>query len=271
MSQILARVEQNLPLTQIQVIDAHAHIGLSVWNYIPYPTAEDVLATMDRLGIAKTCVSSFLALFYDHQAGNDEIMAAIDKYPDRIVGYAVVNPHYADDAWAEMERCFRHPGMKGIKIHPASYVHDYPINGPKYRPVWEFATRYGYPVLTHAGPATERHTCGPDLIAEVAREYPQVKLIVGHTGGYDAWDALDNHIDLILKYDNLWTDFSGTARFYGVVDYLVKRLGSDRIMFGSDATDLSMEAELGAVVYAHISDDDKEKILGRNAARLLGL
>ncbi len=183
----------------------------------------------------------------------------------------MINPHFSDDAEAELERCFRHPGIKGIKIHPASYVHDYPINGAKYQPVWRYASKHGCPVLTHAGPRTERHTCGPELIAAVARSYPEVNIIIGHTGSYDSWDSLEDHIEIIRKYDNLYTDFSGMARFYRVVEYLLKRLGSDKLLFGSDSTDLSMEAELGHVVYARISDEDKEKILGRNIARLMGM
>lgn len=268
---ILALVEQNKPLTDILVIDSHTHLGLSAWNYVPWPDAGGLLVSMDLLGIDKICASSWLALFNDYERGNDEVIQATRDYPDRFVGYAVINPHYVDYAEAELERCFQAPGMKGIKIHPASYVHDYPINGPNYGPVWKFAAEHGCPVLTHAGPRTERHNCGPHLIAEVARSNSGVNIIIAHCGSYDAWDSLDEHIDIVEKYDNLHVDISGMARLCGVVEYLVQRLGADRVLFGSDATDLSFEAEFGHVVYARITDKDKEKILGLNAAKLLRL
>ncbi len=80
---ILAQVERNQPLTDVLVIDSHAHIGLSVWNYMPWPEVKDILVTMDQLGIDKTCVSSFLALFNDYKRGNDEVIQATQDYPDR--------------------------------------------------------------------------------------------------------------------------------------------------------------------------------------------
>lgn len=267
---ILVQVEDDKPLDDVLVIDCHGHYGHS-WHWMPYRDEEGLLTTMDRIGIDILCVSSMLALRGEYQAGNDETMALTEQYPDRFIGYAVANPRYADDIEAELERCFQHPGMRGIKIHPTTYVHSYPINGPNYEPVWDFAKRWGCPVLTHAGPRSERHTCGPQLIAEVARRHPEVKLIIGHAGSYDSWAALDEHIEIVQQHDNLFLEISTMNRFYRSVDYMVQRVGSERVLFGSDGPFHSFIAEIGAVVYARISVEAKENVLGRNMARLLNL
>jgi predicted TIM-barrel fold metal-dependent hydrolase len=52
---------------------------------------------------------------------------------------------------------------------------------------------------------------------------------------------------------------------------MVDRVGSERVLFGSDGPFHSFIAEFGAVVYARISEEAKENVLGRNTARLLHL
>ncbi len=267
---ILTWVENDQPLDGVLVIDCHVHVGKS-WHWMAYHDEHGLLTTMDRLGIDKICVSSMMALLYDFQAGNDQVMALAEQYPDRIVGYAVVNPRYVNDMEAELERCFRHPGMRGIKIHPTTYVHHYPLDGPNYEPVWSFAERKGCPVLTHAGPRSERDTCGPHLIANVAKRYPDVNIIIGHAGSYDSWVSLDEHIGIVKQHDNLYLDISTMNRFYRSVDYMVNRVGSERVLFGSDGPFHDIIAEFGAVVYARIGEEAKENVLGRNMARLLGM
>ena len=263
-------VENDLPLDGILVIDCHGHNGRS-WHWIPYNDALGIITTMDRVGIDMFCISSMQALTGDYRAGNDEMISLTQKYPDRFIGYAVANPRYVDEIEAELERCFQYEGVRAIKIHPTTYAHCYPINGPSYEPVWEFAKRHNCPVLTHAGPRSERHTCGPDLIADVARRHPEVNLIIGHAGSYDSWQALDDHIQVVQQHENLFLDISTMNRFYRSIDYMVDKVGSERVLFGSDGPFHSIIAEFGAVVYARISEEAKRNVLGQNMARLLNL
>lgn len=268
---VLRRAEDDLPLDNVLVIDCHGHIGESVRCWMPFRDAQGILTTMDRVGVDIFCMSAFRSLRGDYEAGNDEVIAVTEAYPDRFLGYAVAQPRHPDNIAHELERCFEHDGIRGIKIHPTTYVHSYPINGPNYEPVWEFAKRHNCPVLTHAGPRSERHTCGPDLIADVARRHPRVNLIIGHAGSYDSWQALDEHIEVVKQHDNLFLDISTMNRFYRSIDYMVGKVGSERVLFGSDATLHAIIPELGAVIYARISDRAKENVLGLNMARLLKL
>ncbi|HBY93368.1 MAG: amidohydrolase family protein [Ardenticatenaceae bacterium] len=266
---ILETVERNLPLSDVLVIDCHVHLGDAAGNFIPWPDAEGMLVSMDSVGINQSCVSSLRSLTSDVRTGNDEVIALTGRYPDRFIGYAVANPNYSDQMEGELERCFRHAGIQGIKIHPASYIHNYPIDGPNYHPVWEFARQRGCPVLTHAGPGTEWHTCGPRGIAAVAESYPEVNLIIGHSGSYHSMAALDEFIAVVRRYANLYLDTSAMGRFYRSVDYMVQHVGAERVLYGTDAPWHSFIAEFGPIVYARISDAEKEKILGLNMARLL--
>ena len=268
---ILAKFENDLPLDDILVIDSHGHNGHSRGHWIPYNDPPGMITTLDRVGIDMLCISSMQALASDYQSGNDEMIALTEEFPDRFVGYAVANPRYVDEIDAELDRCFQYEGVRGIKVHPTTYVHHYPINGPNYEPVWEFARRHNCPVLTHAGPRSEIPTCGPELIADVARRHPQVNILIGHAGSYDSWQSLDEHIAIVKQYDNLFLEISTMNRFYRATDYMVQKVGSERVIFGADGTLHSIIAELGSVVYARISEQEKLNVLGLNMARLLGL
>jgi len=49
----------------------------------------------------------------------------------------------------------------------------------------------------------------------------------------------------------------------------VKGAGADRVMYGSDQPMRDMRQQLGWVVYSRLSEEDKMKVLGGNAMRLL--
>ncbi len=268
---ILERIENDLPLDDMLVIDAHGHNGGSWGHWVPFHDAGGIVTTLERVGIDKMCISAMKALATDVQAGNDDMIELTEEFPHRFVGLAVANPRFVHEIDDELARCFQHEGVRGIKVHPTTYVHDYPINGPNYEPVWEFARHHNCPVLMHAGPRSEIPTCGPELIAEVARRHPQVNILIGHTGSYDSWLSLDEHIAITKQYDNLFLETSTMNRFYRAVDYMVQKVGSERVIFGSDGPFHSIIAEFGSIVYARISQREKEDILGRNIARLLGL
>jgi predicted TIM-barrel fold metal-dependent hydrolase len=269
-SRFLQAAESGEPLRDVLIIDAHTHLLGGGGNYTPWQDADGMLMAMDQIGIDRACSSALRALNGDLIGGNNAMLELVTKHPDRFVGFVVYNPRLPDVSEAELERCFREPGVRGIKVHPASYVHDYPLDGPNYEPVWEFARRRGCPVLTHAGPRSELHRCGPDLIDRVATRHPQVDLLIGHSGSYDSMDALESHIQVVVRHDHLFLDISAMGRFYRAVDYMVQRVGSARVVFGSDGPFHSFSAEVGHVVYARMTDADKENVLGLNMEALLG-
>src|SRR5262249_29252863 len=56
----------------------------------------------------------------------------------------------------------------------------------------------------------------------------------------------------------------------GLIEYMVEQAGSRKVVFGSDLPWYSQHYHAGAVLFAHISDEDRHDILHRNAERLLG-
>jgi predicted TIM-barrel fold metal-dependent hydrolase len=69
---------------------------------------------------------------------------------------------------------------------------------------------------------------------------------------------------------NVFTEPSGSYCERGMVEYAVKMLGADRILFGSDAPGADFLNNLAKVLACEISEPTKKKILFDNAARILG-
>lgn len=259
---IYETARKGLPLKDILVIDGHCHIG-PVTNFTaPANSAEGMLESMDALGIGIACISAHASIGPDYILGNDLVMKTVSTYPDRFVGYAVVNPNYPEDISCELERCFACSGMLAVKLHPS--FHGSAIDNKNYSHVYEIADQRHLTVLIH--------TWGRAEIAAVDRisgEYPGANFIAGHSGG--EIKAMEDTIELVNKRKNVFADLTLSVCFEGGVEWFVREMGADKVLFGSDTPFLDPKPSFGRVAMAEISDKDKEKILGLNMKRLLKL
>jgi predicted TIM-barrel fold metal-dependent hydrolase len=238
------------------VFDVHAHVGH--FGGAPSPTLECQIREMDRIGIRTAAVSSVEGLFGDVRGGNDNVREASDKFPNRLIGYCHVSAQYPELIKTELERCFRHPGFKGIKVYQVGTNFDHRC----YDPVWAFAKARRLPVLAH--------TWGGNLTGfdKVARKFPTVAFMAAHTGSGFAYQS---YVDAAKKTRNLYLDLTYSREHTNMIEYFVEEVGADRIVWGSDAPTFSMSQQVGKILFARISDADKHKILYGTAARLFRL
>lgn len=242
------------------ILDAHCHLGYFRNFHIPDAQIEGFVVNLDRVGIDIAVLSSHMAISSDTPRGNDLVIDAMKRYPDRILGHCTVNPNYPNDVERELERCFSVPGFRSIKLHPELHGH-YPLEGEGYRRMWEFANDRHLPVLSHTHFAGD----GLDVFARLAERYRAVTILLGHAG-FDL--GIEGVIRLLETHDNIVLDLTGPLFFEGFVDYLVSELGADRLLFSSDSPFVNPALQLGGVVGARISREEKRKILGLNAASI---
>ena len=263
MSTLLAQMLAGKPL-DCRVLDAHGHLGLNPNFHIPDHSPAAMVARMDRLGIDVLCISSHTAIYSDFRVGNNETAEAVEALPTRLVGAVVLNPHYPDEIVPELDRCLAHGGFRLIKLH--SSLQKFSLDAEACEPVWREAERRGLPVLVHSWAGAS--DCGYAACEAVAAKHPDVRLILGHSlapDGYpDACRLADAH-------PNVYLDLATSQVNFGQVDDMVGRIGPDRILYGSDMPFIDPAPQVAKVVFARISDADKRKILGENAARLLGM
>lgn len=85
------------------------------------------------------------------KVANDYIAGIVSKHPNRLIGFAGVDPHKGRAAVLELERAVRELGLRGLKLHPM--VQKFFPNDEKYYPLWEKATELKIPILFHTGMA----------------------------------------------------------------------------------------------------------------------
>jgi len=245
------------------VIDAHTHMGPYFNFHIPDNDASNMVEVMDRLGINMVCTSPHVGITPDFKMGNDMAAQAMQDFPGRFFGYITLNGSYPDEIQEEIERCYD-MGMRGFKIHPS--LHGYPANGENLRPMWEYANDKGLPILSHTW-AGDR-TCSPGVLGKLAEEYPNVPVLLGHSGGPPAGN--DEAVAVCKKRENVFLETCCSSAPYGTIERFVREAGADKVLYGSDMPFVNANAQIGKILYAKISDEDKRKILGLNMARILG-
>jgi predicted TIM-barrel fold metal-dependent hydrolase len=102
-----------------------------------------------------------------------------------------------------------------------------------------------------------------DTAVEIVQELPNVYL--------DMTSIAVAHDFSLMAGGSLMQTSMGAPQVNGLIEYFVDRVGSDRIVFGSDLAWYSQLYQVGAVLFAHITDEARHDILHRNAERLLGL
>lgn len=247
----------------VPIYDCHGHLGTHPDFMAVKQSTEDMIRVMDLLHIEVLAITSTLACYNDCPRGNAEVAVALERYPKRFRGYVTVNPHLEGEALRELDRwsSFHQPPL--IKLHPA--CHNYPVHGPNYRPVWDYANQTRAVVLVHTWDSDP--ICGPLLLAPIAREFPQARILLGHSGV--TWHGYEQSFEVAKAAPNTYLDITGSQSHRTIIERTVALLGAGRVLFGSDLPYLEAAVSLGRILAARISDAEKEMILRTNFLRLL--
>src|SRR5262245_6461776 len=229
---------------------------------------------------------------------NDRVAEAVAAKPDRLVGLGSVPMQDVALAAQELERCVNSLGLRGVII--SSNVNGKEIGDASFKPFWAKAEQLGATIFIHPAGSTDprmrKHrqliTLGQPLEEAFAQSsliyegvmdaFPKVKVLFAHGGGFLPFYT--------GRHDNDWRKGNGTPnmkkdfssylpRFYydtvlfnpDMLEFLVTKVPSSHVLL---ATDYPF-AENRPVEYVRsakkLSREDQDAILGRNAAKLLGI
>lgn len=252
------------------VIDAHCHIGRPL-------RAEELVSMMYESGIGKAVV--FVTPFRwgppghaEYEDTNDYIADAQRKYPDRLIGFACVNPYVQPGR--ELERCVKELGLQGLKIHPENHCFavDSLIGGEMMETVAALQKQTGrrLPVISHG-----MTTIGamPDQFARLAGKYPDVTIIIAHGAGFQ--NLYFPSFDPLAEHDNLFVDTAMTTVDDLHLLEVARKVGVRKVIFGSDHFARGQTNLYGNFRYvlerAFPDPADRRLIMSANMAGILGL
>lgn len=239
-------------------------------------TAERLVRRMDEDGVDVSVVMGIgwtdIALA---RTANDYIIESIQKYPDRLVGFASVNPAWGDEAVKEAERCAG-AGLRGIgELHPDTQGFDLGDRDTML-PLMEVAQEQGLIVTTHSSEPVGHSYPGkgattPDILWRFIQHFPDVTIVCAHWGGGLPFYAVMPEVSANLNhahFDSAASPFLYDKRIFSTA---ASEIGAGRILMGSDYPLIRAQTIIRQIDSSELSRPAKEMIKGGNAAQLLGL
>lgn len=250
--------------TMIPLIDAHAHLGDSLFGH--RQSVDALLATMDAEGIERAVVMPLKPVAYHFAPENGRIADAVAAHPDRLAGFARVDPWQRDAAVRELERGLDELGLIGLYLHP--FEEQFAANDELIFPVLELLRARSLPLMLAGGYPGFSH---PSQIGDLARQFPDLTIIATHGGQLNISGMLLADAGRMLRANpNVIMETSGIYREDFIED-TVAELGPERVLFGSNMPYMDQGFEAARIRFAHL-DDDAKRLMGRgNVARICRL
>ena len=225
-----------------------------------------LIKNMRRCGIDRSVILPVATAPRQVSHVNDAAAAVNEKFrADGLFSFGCIHPDHPDFR-AELAR-IKDLGLKGIKIHPVYQGAE--IDSPKFLRIIERAAELDLIVITHAGldiGYPGEVCCSPRMCRRVVDEIGPFRFVLAHMGGWRNWDEVPEYLADNGHYrpeDLPMMDQAEFLRRY-------EAFGPDRILFGTDSPWSSPEESLEFMRSLPIPAADLEKILGGNAAALLG-
>lgn len=249
-------------------IDADCHVAAN-----PQGNAVDaatVIRRLDVVGVDRAVCWPMLTYTRQIAADNAAIAEAARQHSDRIIPFGGVNPRLGlAESHDELTRCIEQYGMVGIKLNGAR--DEYYIDDPELSlPFIQRIAEAGLVLALHCG-ANDFERTHPFRIAAISDTFPDLQILVVHMGGAGVPHLHDAVIAYAQRYPT-WHLVDSEADYRKVLTAL-DLLGPERICYGSDTPFCPMRYEWGLrqVIYQDLKADARQKVLGGNVARLLGL
>ena len=104
----------------------------------------------------------------------------------------------------------------------------------------------------------------------IIAKYPRATIVFPHFGDDREYDHIFKRIDAVAKSPNCYLDTSGYGHDrMGMLEYAVKSIGEDRVLFGSDFSINDPSTVIARIEHSYLTETQKRKVLAGNLKALL--
>ena len=263
------------------IIDAHCHwfpenVLRKIWDYFDrhYWAITYRQPPQERLHwLESNGFKRFTTLNYAHRPGmaawlNDWTVEFCRSQP-KAIPFGTFYPE--PDVEHIVRRAIEEYHFKGFKLHLR--VGDFDPELPVLMGAYEQLQHHGLPLVIHSGSAPEpgRYT---DIahIQRLVAEFPRLKLVIAHMGGWE----FSEYLDLAAHHESVYLDttmvFVGFLACDPFPQNLMERVAglSDKILFGTDFPNIPypLHHAVQSVLNLPLDDKAKARILYHNALEL---
>lgn len=237
-------------------------------------TVEQLISTMDQYGIS---CSAVLGMGWKDDGlnsyVNDYLIESSRKYPERFFPFTGINPSSQKRGLQEAQRCIE-LGVSGFgEVHPSFQNFDLgdKVLMSEYMALLKFKN---LPVLIHCSePVGHQYPGKGDskikMINTFVNNFPNNKIILAHWGGGVPFYELMPEIKKAFK--NVYYDSAASSFLYdaNVFSNVIKLVGVEKILFGSDYPVISQNRVLGDLKKNTLTESQMESILEANFKYLI--
>lgn len=235
------------------IIDMLAHIGVKKGEDYK---VESLLEIMDKAGVDKCMICSQL-----ETVNNEYIDACCRRYPERTLGFAVINP-WDIDGEEQLEKCFRDYHFYGLKLNAIRFGYSADRHSVL-DPYFDLCRKYKKCVVVHG--QSDMFSI-PDKWAEMANSYPDVPVVLYHIGVPMMYERA---CKLARDIPNFYLSTCGS--YVPVIKMAYETAGPDKVLYSSDAPFGDETQEIEKIRYICQNQKHLDMMLGDNAKKLLGL
>jgi predicted TIM-barrel fold metal-dependent hydrolase len=238
-------------------------------------SAEDLVAAMDEANVRQAVVFGFGWRDMDLcKRDNDYVIHSVACYPDRLLGFCIVNPAAGKEAVREIERCAA-AGLLGIgELMPDGQ--GYRLDEEKaMAPIVEVALAHRMVLLTHCSEPVGhlypgKGTVTPDEVIRFARLFPEATLVCAHWGGGTIFYELMPEVAHLMC--NVYYDTAASLYLYqDDIFHLAARWAPGKVLFATDYPLLTAKRMISRMEAVRMPTATLRRMLGGNAWRVLRL
>ncbi len=172
-----------------------------------------------------------------------------------------MHPDLTDDEVDEVIQVAKDNNLIGVKLHPDFQFFD--IDDERAYKIYKKCEGV-LPILFHTGDARYEYS-SPLKLIKIAKEFPNLKCVAAHFGGYDRWHEVEGYVDT----PNVYFDTSSSLFKLPVseANRLIKLLGVERFMFGVDFPMWPHEFEIENIKKLNLTEKEVDMIMSENAIR----
>ncbi|MEX2232601.1 MAG: amidohydrolase family protein [Cyclobacteriaceae bacterium] len=261
-------------LKDLRIWDSHYHGLMTSGN--PLKQHKEMMFYVERMGIERVISLDIGGTLKDPltpQPHDGGLRAILERDKAFISGIIPIDPGFPDESSSKIKDWIQNGPCIGIKYvggNKLGITCDHPNNDK----IIQLAADLAAMIYIHSwlivggtprlpGGSNQPGESTPMNVAALAKRFPNVPIICGHSGG--DWEL---GVKAIRPFENVFLEFSGSDPHSGSVDYAVKELGGARIVWGGHGPGRSFSTELSKVLDASISHSERMKIFGGNYRRL---
>lgn len=239
------------------LIDADAMLGRHPRRDAGPGTVAQLLADMDRFGIAESLVSHSWSWLHDPRAGNLRLLDLVADQP-RLHACWVLLPATCEETGTpeRFVAAALDGGVRAVRAYPAD--HGYDLAGRDVAPMLAAVSEAGLPLLVDATQTTW------GAVESIATAHPSLTIVVGGLG----YRVLRQAAGVLSRTRKVHVGLANLSSHCGL-EWLVERYGYGRLIFGTGAPLRDPAESVTRLLWSELDDEAVAAIASGNLLRVV--